>query len=106
MAYTLREKTALITGANRDIGKEMVDAFVEHGASNRALDAGMAEMAEPASLVANCIIQALEKEQFHAFPDTAAQQIGAVHQSSAEQIVEADLMAEQLPMQGSFLGTL
>lgn len=86
------------TQALKDVLKEqgtrVVSVHPGPIATDMAVDAGLDEMAEPASLVADCIVQALEKEQFHAFPDTMAQQIGAVYQPFAENIVEVDLMAE------------
>jgi NAD(P)-dependent dehydrogenase (short-subunit alcohol dehydrogenase family) len=63
-------------------------------ATDMATRAGLDEIAEPASLVADSIVQALKSDQFHAFPDTMARQIGAVYQPFAENIIEADLMAE------------
>lgn len=33
MSYSIENKTALVTGANRGIGKAIVDAFIQHGAS-------------------------------------------------------------------------
>ncbi|MEM6885168.1 MAG: SDR family oxidoreductase [Verrucomicrobiota bacterium] len=54
--------------------------------------AGLTEIAEPASLVADSILEALESGSFHAFPDTMAKQIGAAYQSFAENVVEANLM--------------
>jgi len=54
--------------------------------------AGLTEIAEPASLVADSILEALESGSFHAFPGTMAKQIGEVYQSFSENVVEANLM--------------
>ena len=54
--------------------------------------AGFGEIAEPAELVPQAIIAALESDDFHAFPDTMAKQVGAVYQDFATNIVEANLM--------------
>lgn len=54
--------------------------------------AGLSEIAEPATLVADSILEALESGSFHAFPDTMAKQIGSAYQSFAQNIVEANLM--------------
>lgn len=61
-------------------------------ATDMAQDAGFGEIAEPPSLVAESIVQALKTGGFHAFPDTMAKQIGEQYQSFATNIVEANLM--------------
>jgi len=61
-------------------------------ATDMASSAGLGEIAEPAELVPQAIIAALESGDFHAFPDTMAKQIGAVYQDFATNIVEANLM--------------
>ena len=53
--------------------------------------AGMSEIAEPPSLVAEGIIAALKAGDFHLFPDSMAKQFWGAYQSFAENIVEADL---------------
>ena len=87
-----------ITQALRDVLKEqgtlVVSVHPGPIATEMATAAGFDEIAEPASLVADGILQALNDEAFHAFPDTMARQVGEVYQSFAETIVEADLMAE------------
>jgi NAD(P)-dependent dehydrogenase (short-subunit alcohol dehydrogenase family) len=87
-----------ITQSLRDVLKEQGTTVISvHPgpiATEMATSAGLDEIAEPATLVADAIILALKEEQFHVFPDTMAQQIGSVYQSFAENIVEADLMAE------------
>jgi hypothetical protein len=55
-----------------------------------AIQAGMADVAEPTSKVSEGIINALKTGQFHLFPDSTAQQIGAAYQSYAEAIIEAE----------------
>ncbi len=53
---------------------------------------GIGEIAEPAALVPQAIIAALEAGEFHAFPDTMAKQVGAVYKDFATNIVEVNLM--------------
>ncbi|MDB9524977.1 SDR family oxidoreductase [Oscillatoria sp. CS-180] len=53
--------------------------------------AGLTEIAEPPTLVADAIFKALDHGDFHVFPDSMARQIGAAYQSFAENIVEANL---------------
>ncbi|MGF1498787.1 MAG: SDR family oxidoreductase [Elainellaceae cyanobacterium] len=54
--------------------------------------AGLTEIAEPPSLVAEGIIEALKAGEFHVFPDTMAKQIGDAYSSFAKNVVEADMM--------------
>ncbi len=63
-------------------------------ATDMADDAGLGEMADPPSVVAEGIIAALKAGEFHVFPDTMAREIGGAYQGFAESIVEVDLMAE------------
>jgi NAD(P)-dependent dehydrogenase (short-subunit alcohol dehydrogenase family) len=58
-------------------------------ASDMANDAGLAEIAEPASLVSDGIIASLKAGAFHLFPDTLAKDIGSAYQSFAENVIEA-----------------
>jgi hypothetical protein len=51
--------------------------------------AGLADIAEPPSLVGEALIAALRTGAFHVFPDTMAKQIGGAYQSFAENVVEA-----------------
>lgn len=60
-------------------------------ATDMADNAGLTEIAEPPSLVADAIFDAIEEGRFHAFPDSMAKQFGAAYQSFAESIVEADI---------------
>ena len=53
--------------------------------------AGLAGLAEPASLVAEGIITALKAGDFHLFPDSMAKRIGSAYQSFSESIIEADI---------------
>ena len=53
--------------------------------------AGLTDIAEPPSLVATAIIDALAAGEFHVFPDSMAKQIGGAYQSFATNVVEADM---------------
>ncbi len=61
-------------------------------ATDMANEAGLGEISEPPSLVAEGIVSALKSGDFHLFPDTMAKQVGAAYQNFAENIVEANLM--------------
>ncbi|MDJ0598967.1 MAG: SDR family oxidoreductase [Crocosphaera sp.] len=53
--------------------------------------AGLTEIAEPPSLVAEAILEALKGDSFHIFPDSMAKQIGEAYHSFAQNIVEANI---------------
>ncbi len=63
-------------------------------ATDMATDAGLGEIAEPASLVGEAIVVALKAGDFHVFPDSMAKMVGDAYQSFAENIVEANLVEE------------
>ena len=50
---------------------------------------GLEEMAEPPSLVAESILEALDSGNFHSFPDSVASSIGRAYQRYAENVVLA-----------------
>ncbi|MDH3970369.1 MAG: hypothetical protein OEU56_25475, partial [Rhodospirillales bacterium] len=52
--------------------------------------AGLTEIAEPASLVADGIIAALRDGDFHVFPDSMAKQLGSAYAGFAQNVVEAN----------------
>jgi len=56
-------------------------------ATDMALNAGIGEGAPPASVVAECVVEALSKDDFLVFPDAMSQRIGKEYQSYAESIV-------------------
>jgi NAD(P)-dependent dehydrogenase (short-subunit alcohol dehydrogenase family) len=62
-------------------------------ATDMAIEAGFEERAEPASLVADAIFDALAAGRFHAFPDSLAKPIGEAYSSFAAKVVEADAAA-------------
>lgn len=53
---------------------------------------GLVNDAEPPSLVADSIIEALRNGDFHAFPDAYSKRIAQYYQAFAENVVEADLI--------------
>ncbi len=58
-------------------------------ATDMATAAGFADIAEPASLVADALLEALRTGDFHVFPDSMAQQMGGAYRSFAENVIEA-----------------
>lgn len=63
-------------------------------ATDMADEAGLAEIAEPASLVAEAMIQSLQAGEFHAYPDSMAKQVGAAYASFAGNVIEADMSVD------------
>ncbi|OYP35020.1 SDR family oxidoreductase [Rhodopirellula sp. MGV] len=63
-------------------------------ATDMASAAGLSEIAEPPSLVATAIIEALESGDFHAFPDSMAKDFGEAYASFAENVIDSNEMAE------------
>lgn len=53
---------------------------------------GLTEIAEPPSLVAEAILEALKGDDFHVFPDTMAKQVGEAYESFSKSIVEANML--------------
>ena len=85
------------------ITQGLKDVFEEQGtqvlsvhpgpiSTDMANDAGLGDMGEPPSLVADSIITALKAGEFHVFTDTLAKQIGEQYQGFAKNIVEVNLM--------------
>lgn len=58
--------------------------------TDMAADAGLADIADPPSVVAKAIVSALKNGDFHVFPDTIARDYWAAYQGFAEQIIEAE----------------
>jgi len=85
-----------ITQGLRDVlkaqGTQVVSVHPGPIATDMADSAGLGEIAEPAELVAQAIIEAIESGEFHAFPDSMAKQIGAVYRDFAVNVVETNLM--------------
>jgi len=87
-AYSI---TQGLRNALKEQGTHVVSVHPGPIATDMANDAGLNEIAEPASLVGDAIVEALENASFHAYPDTMAKQIGGAYQSFAENVVEADM---------------
>ncbi len=59
-------------------------------ATDMAATAGLMDVAEPPSLVSDGIVRALAAGEFHLFPDSMAQKIGAAYESFAKNVIEAE----------------
>ena len=84
-----------ITQAFRDVLKEqgtrVVSVHPGPIATDMAANAGFGEIAEPAVVVPQAILAALEANDFHTFPDTLARQVGDVYEGFATNIIDANL---------------
>ena len=60
-------------------------------ATDMGREAGLEEIAEPPSLVADAIVDALASGHFHAFPDSMAKQFEEAYGSFAAKVVEAEM---------------
>jgi NAD(P)-dependent dehydrogenase (short-subunit alcohol dehydrogenase family) len=84
-----------MTQALRDVlgegGTRVLSVHPGPIATDMGDSAGLTEIAEPASLVGEAVVEALASGAFHVWPDTMAKQIGAAYQSFAENVVEADM---------------
>ncbi|MDX1564251.1 MAG: SDR family oxidoreductase [Phycisphaeraceae bacterium] len=59
--------------------------------TDMAQNAGLGDMAEPASLVAEAILAAFESGDFHVYPDSMAKQVGEAYASFADQVILGDM---------------
>ena len=82
-------------GLRELLGEQGIQVISVHPgpiATDMVKEAGLQEVAEPPSLVADSIIAAMKNGSFHAFPDSMARQIEGQYQNFASNIVEANLM--------------
>lgn len=61
-------------------------------ATDMANEAGLADIADPPEVVAEGIVGALKRGDFHLFPDTMAQSLWEHYQGFAEVVIEAEAM--------------
>ncbi len=84
-----------ITQALRDVlsqqGTQVVSVHPGPIATDMANDAGLGDIAEPPTLVADGIIAALKSGEFHVFPDSMARSFWEGYESYARSFVEANM---------------
>lgn len=84
-----------VTQALREVlkeqGTQVVSIHPGPIATDMGNDAGLSDIAEPPTLVADGLIEALESGGFHVFPDTMAKQIGSAFDHFAKNVVEAEM---------------
>lgn len=85
-----------VTQALRDtLGEQNTAVLSVHPgpiATDMGDSAGFTDIADPPTMVADGIIEALKSGEFHLFPDTMAKQVGGAYESFAENIIEANLL--------------
>lgn len=59
--------------------------------TDMANDAGLGEMAEPPSLVADAIIEGLRRSEFHVFPDSMAKSLWQAYEGFGRGVIEAEV---------------
>ncbi|MDQ3185156.1 MAG: SDR family oxidoreductase [Pseudomonadota bacterium] len=69
-------------------------------ATDMSVAAGLAGLAESASVVADSIVNALKAGNFHVFPDSMAKRIGNAYQSFSEGVIEANILEYQMNKTG------
>lgn len=83
-----------MTQALRDVlgpqGTLVVSVHPGPIATDMATSAGLGEIAEPPTLVADALIAALAAGEFHVFPDTMAKQMWLTYESFAKAMVESE----------------
>ena len=61
-------------------------------ATDMGHDAGFTEIAEPVDVVSNAIIEALNNDNMHVFPDTMAKQVELAYRIFSRNVIEVDVM--------------
>ncbi len=85
-AYSITQALREVLGSQ---GTTVLSVHPGPIATDMADAAGLTEIAEPPTLVAESIVAALRDGDFHAFPDTVARQLGAAYKEFAENVIEA-----------------
>ncbi|UYV11270.1 MAG: SDR family oxidoreductase [Phycisphaera sp.] len=85
---------AITQALRAQLGEQGTAVFSVHPgpiATDMGSQAGLDDVAEPPSLVANAILKAFKTGEFHIWPDSMAKQIGDAYQSFAQNVVEAEM---------------
>jgi len=61
-------------------------------ATDMAREAGLEDGAEPPEKVGEAIVEALRSGEFHVFPDSMAQEVGAAYRDFAKHVIEAEMV--------------
>lgn len=83
VTLALREKLA-------EQGTSVLSVHPGPIATDMAHGVGLGDIAEPASLVGEELVNSLKQGSFHSFPDTLAKEIGGAYRNFAEKVVLAE----------------
>ncbi len=86
-SYSITQALRLLLSED---GIQVVSVHPGPIATDMGREAGLEDIAEPASLVADAIVDALATARFHAFPDSMAKQFGEAYESFAANVIEAE----------------
>ena len=78
----------------REQGTLVVSVHPGPIATNMANDAGLGDIAESPTVVADAIVKSLQDGEFHAFPDKMAVGVWQAYESFARNVVESDMTEE------------
>ena len=84
-AYSITQALREVLGEQ---GTAVVSVHPGPIATDMATAAGLEEMAEPPSVVADALLNALRTGDFHVFPDSMARHVGDAYRSFAENVIE------------------
>lgn len=85
---------AITQGLRAHLGDQGTSVYSVHPgpiATDMGSQAGLDEVAEPPSLVADAILAAFQSGDFHVWPDSMAKQIGGAYQSFSDNVVTAEM---------------
>ena len=87
-SYSITQALKWLLGAD---GIHVVSVHPGPIATDMANAAGLGDIAESPSLVADAIVDAFQSDKFHAFPDSMAKQVGEAYEAFAQNVVEAEM---------------
>lgn len=85
---------AITQGLRSQLGEQGTAVFSVHPgpiATDMGSQAGLDDVAEPPSLVADAILAAFQSGDFHVWPDSMAKQVGGAYQSFSDNVVTAEM---------------
>ncbi len=85
---------SLTQSLKRQLAEQGTAVFSVHPgpiATDMGDDAGLTDVAEPASVVSDALLEAFRTGEFHVYAGSMAREVGSVYRPFAENVVEADL---------------